>query len=193
MAFDRSATYQAADAVSAVYAELGRAYAEPGDSGSPRVLDAERRSVLEAWVRTLIPGDGVWPSAAAVDAVGHIDRTVALAARSRPIVLAALDTAAAEAERRFGIEFGSLSQPQLVELLEWCEVADPLQFTLLKELTYEAYYRDPDVARLIESRTGFRARVPVDGLVLDADDDRAVYALMQEVAARPSLVREVPT
>jgi hypothetical protein len=187
VAFDRSARYSAADAVADVNVELGRAYVAPGSEGEPSILDAERLARLAAWADTLIPGDGEWPRATEVPVVPYIDRTLALAARLRPTVLRALDEVQAEALSRFGEDFGALSAADRVSVLRWYETDAPLTFTLLKELTYEAYYRDPKVAVVIKRRTGFDTRLPVDGTEMPTD--KKIIELLGEVAEKPSLVR----
>jgi hypothetical protein len=190
MAFDRSSRYEAADAAADVNADLGRAYIEPGSEGAVTILDAERVAALKAWVETLIPGDDEWPSAGDVPAVAYIDRTIALAPRLRPVVLGAIDDVRADSVRRYQEDFAVLSFQRRVEVLRWFEDRAPLAFTLVKELAYEVYYRDKEVAKAIERRTGFNTRLPVEGLEMERYD-RALE-LLADVAERPSLVRGVP-
>jgi hypothetical protein len=191
MAFDHSSEYQAADAADDVNRELGQAYVEPGsERGELRILDPRRAAVLEAWGRTLLPGDDAWPCGADVPLVGYVDRTLALAARLRPVVLQALDAVERHASETAGRGFTDASDEERVAVLTWFEASNPLAFTLLKELAYEVYYRDPLVARVVLERTGFDTRRPVDGIALD-NYDRTVELLV-EVAERPSIVREVP-
>lgn len=190
MAFDHSSDFDAADAAADVNVLLGRAYVGLGSEGEVSVLDAERAGVLEVWAATLVPGDGEWPSAADVPAVAYIDRTIEIAVPLRGVVLRAIDDVRAEASRRFGDDFVALSFPDRVEVLRWFEGRSPLVFTLLKELTYEAYYRDRAVARVIRERTGFDTRLPVDGVELEGWDK--TLELLADVAERPPLFRNAP-
>jgi len=84
-----------------------------------------------------------------------------------------------------------LSLAERTELLQWFEEQAPLAFTLLKELTYEVYYRDGSVAKLIEQRTGFDTRLPVEGIEIKGYDK--TLGLLAEVAEKPRLVRRPPS
>ena len=189
MAFDRSSNYAAADAAADVYSELGRAYVEPGAALGCTILDAARQGILRAWVETLIPADGEWPSAADTPVVEYVDRTISLAARLRQVVLRALDDVDGEAVERHGAGLSALALEQRVALLRWFEDGDRHVFTLLKELTYEAYYRDPGVLEILERRTGFNNLLPVEGVQLDGYS--TAYELLANVADRESLVRSI--
>lgn len=192
MAFDHSSEYEAAHAAADVNRELGQAYVEPGsESGELQILDPHRAAVLKAWGRTLLPGDDTWPSGADVPFVGYVDRTLALAAPLRPVVLRALDSVDAHMLETTGHGFTHASDEKRVAVLAWFESSNPLDFTLLKELAYEVYYRDPLVARAVRERTGFDTRRPVDGVELDLFD--MTLELLGDIAERPSIVREVPT
>jgi hypothetical protein len=190
MAFDRSSRYEAADAAVDVNVELGRAYVEQGSENVELViLDAARADVLRAWAATIIPGDSEWPSGSDVQVVGYVDRTLELAPRLRPRVLQALDEARFHALENLEKEFGAAPLEDRITVLQVVEEHKPLVFTLLKELTYEAYYRDETVARVLRDRTGFRTRIPVDGVRLEENDE--VLLLLADVAERPSQVRQV--
>jgi hypothetical protein len=190
MAFDRSSRYEAADAAVDVNVELGRAYVEPGSENIElAVLDAARAELLSAWAATIIPGDDEWPSGSDVQAVGYVDRTLELAPQLRPRVLQVLDEVRFHALEILEREFGAASLEDRVTVLQAVEEQEPLVFTLLKELTYEAYYRDETVAGILRDRTGFRTRNPVDGVALEEFDEALL--LLADVAERPSQVRQV--
>lgn len=192
MAFDRSSEYQAAHAANDVYRELGRAYIEPGSESSElQILDPYRAALLGAWGRTLLPGDAAWPSAADVPFVGYVDSTLARAARLRPVVIRALDAVDGRTMETLGRGFTDVSDEERVAVLSWFEASSPLEFTLIKELAYEVYYRDLAVARVVRERTGFDTRRPVDGIELELFD--MTLELLGEIAERPSIVREVTT
>lgn len=190
MAFDHSSKYEAADAAADVNVQLGRAYVEPGNEGEVTILDPDRAAVLGAWVETLIPGDGVWPSAADVPAVAYIDRTIELAVPLRSVVFRAIDDLRAESQRRYERGFDVISPAERTEILHWYEGHAPLVFTLIQELTYEVYYRDRGVRKVTEERTGFNSRLPVEGIEMERYDK--TLELLADVAEKPSLVRSVP-
>jgi hypothetical protein len=191
MAFDRRSSYEAADAVAAIYADLGHAYVEPGgDPGRPlEILDEARATILDAWALTLIPGDERWPSAADVGIADYVDRTLALAIGARAPILRIIDDAQAAAHGRHDADFVDLTPEHRANVLTSTELLSPLVFTVLKELTYEAYYRHPAVIEALRSNTGFRSELPVNGTELEANDDALL--LLADVAERPSIVREV--
>jgi hypothetical protein len=191
MAFDHSSEYQAADAAIGVNRALGHAYVEPGTEGAElQILDPRRAAVLGAWGGALLPGDGEWPSGADVPLVGYVDRTLAVAPPLRPVILQALDAVDGRVTETAGRSFAEASDEERIDALTWFEASNPLDFTLIKELAFEVYYRDPMVARILGERTGFDTRLPVDGIELDNHD--GTLELLGEVAKRPSIVREVP-
>lgn len=199
MAFDRSTGYATEDATSDVYADLARAYVPPGiKRGEFAVLDPGRAAALASWVSVLIPGEGTnsdakgrWPSAGDIGAVEYIDQNLVLAPRLRPLVLDLIGRAERIALAKHGQGFAGLPVADRRAIMVACEEAEATAFSIVKELTYEAYYRDPTVLRVVERRTEFRPRLAVDGFALSRQDDE-VMTLLTEIAERPRLVREVP-
>ncbi|TMJ94059.1 MAG: gluconate 2-dehydrogenase subunit 3 family protein [Actinobacteria bacterium] len=175
MAEGRRGVHEAAAAsASDFHAELGQAYVSPHAAReSQRVLDPERRRALSAWADTLIPANEHWPSAADVDAVGYIDRTVFLAPALRPIVLRGIDRLEARVvERR--------------EVLSRLEQLNPDGvFELVLELVFEAYYRDERVVTILEERTGFSMQRAMRGWEMQPFDE----SLLDRVRALPPRYR----
>ena len=139
-------------------ADAGGVYVAPDEVGAPRVLDADERALLTAWVDRLVPGDGTWPPASATPAVGYID---ALADRA-PAIVAPLRAALGWlAERRLT----SLPTEEQTAVLRDLEAHAELGavFRSVLEMTLEAYYRDPAVEEVVRERTGFDARRPMVG------------------------------
>jgi len=190
MAFDRATGYVAGESGLDIYAELATAYVP---AGSPRdvfsVLDAHRARLLAAWAATLVPGADAWPSGAEVGAVEYIDQNLAKAAKLRPLVLELADHADRLSTKTYSKEFVELSSSERTEVLTLCEGERPTAFVLVMELVYEAYYRDPTVLKTVQSQTGFRPRLAVDGFAVPTYDE-IVMSLLAEVGERPSLVRE---
>lgn len=199
MAFDRSSGYATEDGASDIYADLAHAYVPSGvPRGEFAILDPARVAALTAWVSVLIPGEGTesgpegrWPSAADIGAVEYIDQNLIRAPRLRPRVLDLIGRAERIAKAKHGQGFAGLTAADRRAIMVACEEAEATAFGLIKELTYEAYYRDPGVLRVVERRTGFRPRLAVDGFAVPRYDDE-VMNLLAEVAERPSLVRDVP-
>lgn len=99
---------------------------------------------------TLLPGDGPWPAARAVDLAAAV-RADAAGDPQREIdrVLAALPRGftAADAVTREA-------------MLAAVEIAEPAAFERLVTLAYTAYYIDPTVRAVIERETGYENRPP---------------------------------
>ena len=191
MAFDRRSSYSTEDTVAAVYAELGRAYVEPLGPGPHdlAILDGDRAEILTAWAGALIPGNDRWPSASEVGVVPYVDRTLQIAVGARGPLLRILDDSQAHALEDFGQPFAVLSLEHRTQILRTVEAHEPLVFTVLKELTYEVYYRDRAVVTALRHATGFRSDIPVNGIELEHFDDDLF--LLADIAERPSLVRAV--
>ncbi len=197
MPFDRSTGYATEDVTSDIYADLARAYVPPGvPRGEFAIFDPGRVAAMTAWVSVLIPGEGAdsgtegrWPSAADIGAVEYIDQNLVLAPRLRPTVLDLIAHAERIAQTEHGQGFAGLPVAARHAIMAACEEVEATGFGLIKELTYEAYYRDPGVLRLVEQKTGFRPRLAVDGFAVPRYDEE-VMNLLAEVAERPSLVRD---
>jgi len=137
-------------------ADAGGVYVAPDEVGAPRVLDADERALLTAWVDRLVPGDGTWPPASATPAVGYID---ALADRAPHVVPPLRAALAWLAERDLR---GTGDQVALLRELE-THPEHGATFRSVLEMTLEAYYRDPAVEEVVRERTGFDARRPMVG------------------------------
>lgn len=173
MAFDGSVVYANASEARDIYRELSHAYVPSSEENLElKVLREEDSAALNAIVATLIPGDEHWPCAADINVVGYVDRTLELAPSLEPLVNALIGAFRAAAR-----ESGSMDDPRSMpisersEILRATELQFPLGFRLLKELTYECYYRHGSVTRVIRDRTGFRTQIPNDGVGLAQVDD----------------------
>jgi len=190
MAEGRRGVHEAAAAsASDFHAELGQAYVSPHAAReSQRVLDPERRRALSAWADTLIPANEHWPSAADVDAVGYIDRTVFLAPALRPIVLRGIERLEALAAERYvsGVRFADLRVVERREVLSRLEQLNPDGvFEIVLELVFEAYYRDERVVTILEERTGFSMQRAMRGWEMQPFDE----SLLDRVRALPPRYR----
>jgi hypothetical protein len=167
---------------------LGHAYVAPEEVAGFSVLDPGRREALEAWTAGVIPGDEHWPSARDVDAAAYVDAVVAQASAVRPILLRAIDALERAAEAAHGQGFAACDPEQRETLLgEFAEIDATGGFDLVLELTYEAYYRDPDVCRVMRQRTGFDSALPHLGSPMEPFDE----GLLDRVRSLPPHYREV--
>jgi gluconate 2-dehydrogenase subunit 3-like protein len=113
-------------------------------------LDRRQREVLRAAMDEIIPASDGMPAASEVGGVGYLDR---LAGENRGIKkdleksLAGLDEIG---QKLFGRGYASLSQAERVEALRRLEKQPALEpFATLRDFTYEAYYTQPSIWKLI--------------------------------------------
>ena len=143
---------------------MGRTFVDLDETGAVTVLDEDRAATLGGWVARLIPGNASWPSAAELDTVAYIDAILRKAPTLRPVILGGIDALDAAARSAHGAAFTALGGDQQVELLRGIEATGaPEAFSVVFELTYEAYYRDPGVQAIVKERTGFDVRNTVVG------------------------------
>jgi hypothetical protein len=118
---------------------------------------------LASVLDTLLPGDGPWPSASAVDlaaalrtdAAGDLEACIAELLGALPPDFAVGDAAAREA------------------MLRAIEASNTAAFERLVTLAYTAYYVEPRVRAVIERETGYENRPPQPlGYALEPFDER---------------------
>jgi hypothetical protein len=169
--------------------EFGHTYVPYDEVADFVLLDPAQQDLLAAWADTLLPGDGAWPRASTVGAHLYADNCAARAPRLRALLLRALARLDALAMQRMARSFGAGTDAERTELLRELEQGDDGElFEFVLELVAEGYYRDLGVLRVVQERTGFRVRAPVDGVELEPFDE----ALVEEMAERPPLTRQVP-
>jgi hypothetical protein len=192
VAFDRAKGYAPGGETELdIYSELATAYVPPGGPlGVYTVIDERRCRVLVAWASGLIPENDDWPSAGEIGSVEYIDQNLSKAPRLRPMVLGICDLADKIATSAYGAEFVAVDAAAQADVMRRCEQERPTAFSLVLELVYECYYRDPRVLRVVEQQTGFRPRMAVDGSSLPVHDD-VVMDLLTEVGVRPNVTRAV--
>lgn len=180
MAFDGSVVYANASEARDIYRELTEAYVPPGEENVElKVLQQEDVDVLKAIAATLIPGNAHWPSAADVNVIGYVDRTLELAPSLEAPVSALISAfRSATDESGLGENLESMPLSYRSEILHATELQFPLGLRLFKELTYECYYRHQSVTQAIRDRTGFHTQLPSDGVGLAESDD--IFTMLPE-------------
>jgi hypothetical protein len=192
MAFDRTeppGEATLAETPEAAYSlEFGHSYVAPEEVTEFVLLSEGQQQTLAAWSERLIPAEGSWPSAAAVDAHMYADNSAARSPLLRSMLLRAVDLVDREARGAHGSTFADCEQADREELLRGLQSgSDAVLFDLVLELVFEGYYRDPRVLEVVEQRTGFRVMAPVEGIEIDPFDE----ALLERVKGLPPLLREV--
>jgi hypothetical protein len=148
--------------------QMGRTYVGYEQTGAITVLDPARAATLGAWVAQIIPGDEHWPSAGDLDTVAYIDAVIAKAPVLRPLILGGIDAATSAARARGAAAFDALAVDDRIAVLRELEAGGAAEaFSVVLELTYEAYYRHPAVQDVVKERTGFDIHRTVQGAPLE--------------------------
>lgn len=168
---------------------MGRSYVGFDETGAFTVLDGERRQTLSAWVGRVIPSEPPWPGADELDTVAYIDAVIAKAPELRPTILSGIDRIERTAQAAHRTSFHELPIDAQVAILTEAEATlAPAAFSVVVELTYEAYYRHPQVQQVVKERTGFDVRNTIDGKPMKPFP----IELLTEVGERPDRYRSVP-
>ena len=167
---------------------MGKTFVELDDTGPVAVLDRTRAATLSAWVAKVIPGDSEWPSADELDTVAYIDAVVRKAPELRHVLLSGIDAVDGAARAAHGSAFTAISAADQTAILREAEsTTAPEAFSVILELTYEAYYRSPRVQEVVRRRTGFDVTNTVVGKPMEPFPvDR-----LQEISSRPDRYRSV--
>jgi hypothetical protein len=185
MAFD----HRSGAAAHNPYAPLmGRTFVGLDETGPITILDDARATTLTSWVGRIIPGDGEWPSAGELDVVPYIDAVVRKAPELRPVLLSGIDALDRAAQAAHGAPFSEVSTDEQTAILRTAESESaPEAFSIVLELTYEAYYRSPRVQEVVKARTGFDIANTVKGKAM------APFPVerLQTISARPDRYRSV--
>ena len=161
MAFD----HRPSGAVLNPYASvMGSTFVGIDETSAITVLDSARSETLLAWTTRLVPGDHRWPSSVEIDTVQYIDAVLGKAPSLRRVVLGGIDVVESKAHELHAIRFASLGEDEQVAILREVETnAAPEAFSVVLELTYEAYYRSRIIQEAVRNNTGFDNRNPVQG------------------------------
>lgn len=146
-------------------------------------IDQSSRAALLAAVDEIIPGGGPMPPASGAGALAYLERrraNEAAFAKSLDALLEALDGLCRDAS---GAAFGSAGREQRIAALRALESSKPPLFAELRDATYEAYYTNPEVWRLIgyDFRSAPRPTAPLP----EFDE-----ALLARVRRMPPLYRK---
>lgn len=192
MAFDRTeppGEATLAETPEAAYSlEFGHTYVAPEEVTEFLILSRAQQRTLAAWAERLVPAEGPWPSAAAVEAHMYADNSAARSPLLRSMLLRAVDLLDREARADHGRGFVECGEDERDELLRGLESGeDAVLFDLVLELLFEGYYRAPQVLEVVEQRTGFQVMAPVEGVEIEAFDE----SLLERVKGLPPLIREL--
>jgi hypothetical protein len=168
---------------------MGKTFVGFDETGPITVLDADRAATLASWVACVIPGNAEWPSADEVDTVAYIDAIVRKAPELRPVLLSGVDAVERAAHAVHGRPFVEISAAEQTAILRDAETtAAPEAFSMILELTYEAYYRSPQVQQVVKERTGF----DITNTVVGKPMEPFPLERLRPISARPDRYRSVP-
>ena len=168
--------------------EIGRAHVPIGIERGFAVLDANRASLLRAWVSALISAHGERPAAGDIGAAEYIDATVFHTPRLRGVLLDAIDTVERLADEHTSRRFSDCPPTEQTAILQTFEANDPLDaFPMVRDLTYEAYYAHPRVLDVLRQETGWHYEVAIAGSELEPFDE----TLLERVRTIPPRYRVV--
>ncbi len=140
-------------------------------------LDDSRRAWLRAAVDEIIPAEGPLPSAAGAGALAHFERRGSQDAAFGKTLRSMLDALDRLCRKASGVGFGDAGREQRIGALRELEKSEPARFAELRDGTYEAYYTNPEVWRLIghDFRSGAAPTAPL--LEFDESSLRRVRGL----------------
>jgi hypothetical protein len=112
-------------------------------------LSAAQRATLRAAMDEIIPAVEDMPAASAVGGVEYVARVAREDKAIRQAIGQSLAGIEALSKKLKAKPFTALSRPQRVETLQAYEQQSPKEFVTLRDFTYEAYYTEPRVWKLI--------------------------------------------
>ena len=112
-------------------------------------LSAAQRATLRAAMDEIIPAVEDMPAASAVGGVEYVARVAREDKAIRQAIGQSLAGIEALSKKLKAKSFTALSRPQRVETLQAYEKQSPKEFVTLRDFTYEAYYTEPRVWKLI--------------------------------------------
>lgn len=116
---------------------------------APVGLTAAQRATLRAAMDEIIPAESDMPAASAVGGVEYVSRVARENPSLRKLIVGSLADLEARAKKVKGKTFALLASPQRIETLQAFEKQAPQAFVTLRDFTYEAYYTELRVWKLI--------------------------------------------
>lgn len=136
--------------VGATLSRQGTAQAAQQKPKTPaEALSAAERATLRAAIDEIIPAADDMPSASSVGGVDYLSRVAREDAAIRKAVGKCLKALEDISRKLTGKQFTSLAGAQRIETLQAYERQSPEEFVALRNLSYEAYYTQPRVWKLI--------------------------------------------
>jgi hypothetical protein len=123
---------------------------KPARAAAPAVFTGAERETLRAAMDEIVPAADAMPAASEVGGVEYLERVAGEDAEVRAQLRMSLTTLAELSKKEEGAPFSKLSRQQRVKMLRALEARKPASlFATLRDFTYEAYYTNPRVWKLI--------------------------------------------
>jgi hypothetical protein len=152
-------------------------------TANSQTFSTSQLELLRHVVDCLIPSSGKMPAAPETGAAEHIESVAGTSARLRRRLLDGLRDIEITAARMGG-ELSSLSETERVEALQNVEASSPEFFLELVRHTYNSYYTNPEVLKLL----GMEGRPPQpQGYTVE----RGNLGLIEKVKARGTAYRRL--
>ena len=133
-------------------AALGGATTMRAEEQKPKTageLSVAQRATLRAAMDEIVPAVDDMPAASAAGGGEYVARVAREDKAIRQAIGQSLAGIEALSKKLKAKPFTALSRPQRVETLQAYEQQSPKEFVTLRDFTYEAYYTDPRVWKLI--------------------------------------------
>ena len=119
------------------------------DDGGGRVFTRSQETLLKDVINRIVPAEGEFPGAGDLGVVEYLDRVVGGSPELTALFLPGLAHVEIAASRAHGKGFGSLSTDEKDRVLRQVEQERPDFFSTLVQQTYNGYYTNPDIYRLV--------------------------------------------
>ena len=116
---------------------------------SSQVLDSAMKKILKAAMDEIIPAGEGMPSASEVGGMNYLLKLWEQFPDQGKIVLSGLTDLNERSNKKFKKDFSEVSSEERTELLNFLEKENATFFNMLRNYTYECYYLNPQVWKLI--------------------------------------------
>ena len=142
------------------------------DDGGGRVFTRSQETLLKDVINRIVPAEGEFPGAGDLGVVEYLDRVVGESPALTSLFLPGLAHIEIATSRAHGKGFGSLSTDEKDRVLRQVEQEHPDFFSTLVQQTYNGYYTNPAIYRLVgpeshDPKSGANLMKPFDPRLLD--------------------------
>ena len=142
------------------------------DDGGGRVFTRSQETLLRDVINRIVPAEGEFPGAGDLGVVEYLDKVVGESPALTALFLPGLAHIEIAASRAHGKGFGGLSTDEKDLVLRQVEQERPDFFSALVQQTYNGYYTNPAIYRLVgpeshDPKSSANLMKPFDPRLLD--------------------------